>query len=412
MPKVKRQHASYSIEQKKIVVAYATQHGRNAAGRHFEIDKTMVGRWIKASETWTSEINDKNMRVGSGRKAFYPEAEKELYNWVLDQRKKGLAVTFITIRISMNEILDRADMVALYGDLTTEFKATTGWLNAFMKRHNLTRCRRTKISQKLPEQLEEKLEEFYQFFDMAGNFTINTKGEKTVHICGTGNENNRFTVVLTCAADGTRLPPICIFKGKQMPRGEKAPPGVVVWFQESGWMNVELMKRYIDYLNRMRSSNSQSRFPAMMVFDSFRGHLEESVKEKFNQSNIDLAVIPGGLTSKCQPLDVAINKPFKDNLRKEWHFWMSNGGAGYTEAGNLRRAKISDVCEWVKRAWESISDDIIVYSFKKCGISNALDGSEDDAIYEEIDEFLKEIENERKEEELEIVDMDDNDDSE
>ncbi|PKY59395.1 hypothetical protein RhiirA4_412414 [Rhizophagus irregularis] len=50
---------------------------------------------------------------------------------------------------------------------------------------------------------------------MAGNFTINTKGEKTVHICGTGNENNRFTVVLTCA-------PICIFKGKQMPRGEKA----------------------------------------------------------------------------------------------------------------------------------------------------------------------------------------------
>ncbi|CAB4412953.1 unnamed protein product [Rhizophagus irregularis] len=371
MPKVKRQRASYSIEQKKIVVAYATQHGRNAAGRHFEIDKTMVGRWIKASETWTSEINDKNMRVGSGRKAFYPEAEKELYNWVLDQRKKGLAVTFITIRISMNEILDRADMVALYGDLTTEFKATTGWLNAFMKRHNLTRRRRTKISQKLPEQLEEKLEEFYR----------------------TGNENNRFTVVLTCAADGTRLPPICIFK-------------------ESGWMNVELMKRYIDYLNCMRSSNSQSRFPAMMVFDSFRGHLEESVKEKFNQSNIDLAVIPGGLTSKCQPLDVAINKPFKDNLRKEWHFWISNGGAGYTEAGNLRRAKISDVCGWVKRAWESISDDIIVYSFKKCGISNALDGSEDDAIYEEIDEFLREIENEREEEELEIVDMDDNDDSE
>ncbi|PKC03592.1 hypothetical protein RhiirA5_363086 [Rhizophagus irregularis] len=52
---------------------------------------------------------------------------------------------------------------------------------------------------------------------MARNFTINTKREKTVHICGIDNENNQFTVVLTCA-------PICIFKGKQMPRGEKAPP--------------------------------------------------------------------------------------------------------------------------------------------------------------------------------------------
>ena len=102
-----------------------------------------------------------------------------------------------------------------------------------------------------------------------------------------------------------------------MPRGEKAPPDVVVWFQESGWMNVELIKRYIDCLNRVRSSNSQSRFPAMMVFDSFRGHLEGSVKEKFNQSNIDLVVIPGGLTSKCQPLDIVINKLFKDNLHKD-----------------------------------------------------------------------------------------------
>src|SRR5436309_14113725 len=115
------------------------------------------------------------------------------------------------------------------------------------------------------------------------------------------------------------------------------------------WM--DLMKCYVDYLNRMRRSYNQYRFPAMMVYDSFRRHLEESVKEKFNEYNIDLAVIPGGLTSICQPLDIAINKPFKDNLRKEWHIWMSNGGAGYTLAGNLRRT---------------------TYSFKKCGISNAL----------------------------------------
>ena len=67
-----------------------------------------------------------------------------------------------------------------------------------------------------------------------------------------------------------------------MPCGEKAPPSVVVWFQESGWMNVELMTYYIDYLNCMRSSNSQSRFPAMTVFNSFRRHLEGLVKEKFN----------------------------------------------------------------------------------------------------------------------------------
>lgn len=139
-------------------------------------------------------------------------------------------------------------------------------------------------------------------------------------------------------------------------------------------MDSELMKRYIDYLNSVRNDGfSRSNAPMLMVYDSFRGHLEESVKEKFKDNGYDLAVIPGGLTSLCQPLDVAINKPFKDNLRKEWHLWMANGGAGQTAGGNLRRAKFSDVCGWVKRSWEQISDELIINSFKTCHISDTLD---------------------------------------
>jgi hypothetical protein len=164
------------------------------------------------------------MRIGSGRKAYFPKAETKLYNWVIEQRKKALAVTFMTVRLQMFEILREPDMVAQYGELVHDFIGTFRWLTAFMKRHNLALRRRTKISQKLPEQLKESLQQFCRFiirlriknsiepcnifnmdetpvwFDMAGNFTINQKGENTVHIRGTGNENNRFTVVLTCAA--------------------------------------------------------------------------------------------------------------------------------------------------------------------------------------------------------------------
>src|SRR4051812_37832628 len=97
-------------------------------------------------------------------------------------------------------------------------------MSAFMKRHNLSWRRRTKISQKLPSQTDELLKSFHEFiirlrteksfglsnilnmdetpvwFDMAGNFTIDSRGEKIIHIHGTGNEKNRFTVVLTVAA--------------------------------------------------------------------------------------------------------------------------------------------------------------------------------------------------------------------
>src|SRR5438309_1295791 len=71
------------------------------------------------------------------------------------------------------------------------------------------------------------------------------------------------------------------------------------------WMDSELMKRYVDYLKEKVGSRSRS--PMLMVYDSFRGHLKESVKKKFRDHGFDLAVIPGGLTALCQPLDVAIN---------------------------------------------------------------------------------------------------------
>ena len=140
-------------------------------------------------------------------------------------------------------------------------------------------------------------------------------------------------------------------------------------------MDAELMEKYTDYIKNNLRINDIS---TMMVYDSFRGHLKESVKTKFRDNGIDLAVIPGGLTSVCQPLDVTINKPFKDNLRKEWHIWMAGGGAGVTAAGNLRRAKLSDVCVWVKNAWEGIPNEMIIESFKTCQISTSLDGPDDE----------------------------------
>ena len=56
---------------------------------------------------------------------------------------------------------------------------------------------------------------------------------------------------------------------------------------------------------------------------------------------------------------------------------MANGGAGETAAGNLRRARLSEVCGWVKQSWDNISDEVIIKSFKKCGILNSLNELED-----------------------------------
>ncbi|GBB92349.1 hypothetical protein RclHR1_00020052 [Rhizophagus clarus] len=192
---------------------------------------------VTASKGWDSELNQDSKRIGSGRKAFYPEAEEKLYTWLIEQRKQGLAVTYTILRIKMQNILKEREMTTLYGGSAKEFKTSCQWISSFMKRKS---------------------------FDLCNIFNM-----------------------------------------------DETP----VWFDMAG-----------DETNKRTGAGA----PKLMVYDSFRGHLKKSVKEKFRDYGFDLGVIPGGLTSLCQPLDVAINKPFKANLRKEWHLWMAAGGAGQT----------------------------------------------------------------------------------
>ena len=53
----------------------------------------------------------------------------------------------------------------------------------------------------------------------------------------TGYEKYRFTVMLACMSDGTKLPPYIVFKRKTLPKGIKFPSGVIVRAQVKGWMN-------------------------------------------------------------------------------------------------------------------------------------------------------------------------------
>jgi hypothetical protein len=56
----------------------------------------------------------------------------------------------------------------------------------------------------------------------------------------------------------------------------------------------------------------------MLVLDAFRGHLPEELEIKLTRKNCDFVLIPDGMSSQFQLLDVLVNKPFKDNLRKEY----------------------------------------------------------------------------------------------
>ncbi|KAK0141223.1 Pogo transposable element with KRAB domain [Merluccius polli] len=150
----------------------------------------------------------------------------------------------------------------------TGFKASLGWCRRMMRRNGLALRRRTSLAQHLPSDFGEKLLSFQRFvinlrkkhsypldqignadqtpvyFDMPTSVTVNRKGEKSMLVKSTGNEKSRVTVMLTCLADGSKLPPYVILKHKTVPK-HPMPAGIIVRAQEKGWMETELV---VDWL--------------------------------------------------------------------------------------------------------------------------------------------------------------------
>ena len=62
-----------------------------------------------------------------------------------------------------------------------------------------------------------------------------------------------------------------------------------------------------------------------------------------------------------------------------------NGEKTYAKGGNMRAATLPTLCELIVKAWDELDVNTIVKSFKKCGMSNRHDGTEDDMLWDDVD---------------------------
>uniref|UniRef100_K7FFL6 HTH CENPB-type domain-containing protein n=1 Tax=Pelodiscus sinensis TaxID=13735 RepID=K7FFL6_PELSI len=392
---IKRKRSAYDAAFKLKVVDYAEANNNCAAAREFCVHEKQVREWRKNKTTLKDMPRGK--KKCPTRCASFPGLEKDLNDWVVECRQNGSLVTRTGIRL---RALQMSKDEKYKSEKPSVFVASAGWCTRFMNRHGLCLRQRTKIVQKLPRDLEEKIESFQRFiikhqkefalelsqignmdetpmtFDLLSNRPVTGVDEKTVLIKTTGHEKIRFTVVLSCLANGSKLHPVIVFKRKTLPKTMKFPGGVIVRSHEKGWIDESGTIEWLENVWNKRPG-AHLKKPSLLVWDMFRAHRTDEVKNVAKKMKTTLAVIPGGLTSVLQPLDVCLNKPFKNRLCKMWSDWMCSGMAKLTKGGILMKPEISLVAQWVKNAWESIPMEVVQKSFRKCCISNVLDGPED-----------------------------------
>ncbi len=67
-----------------------------------------------------------------------------------------------------------------------------------------------------------------------------------------------------------------------------------------------------------------------LVWDSCRAHIARKVKDHCRNRNIEMIVIPGGLTPYLQAGDIGIYREFKDKLSDLIDRWKNSYGVQYT----------------------------------------------------------------------------------
>ncbi|CAB1104961.1 unnamed protein product [Ectocarpus sp. CCAP 1310/34] len=98
-----------------------------------------------------------------------------------------------------------------------------------------------------------------------------------------------------------------------------------------------------------------------------------------DKSNTALFFVPGGLKPKIQPCDGLINKLFKSNVSKLYDDHMASTDAMRNDRGYTEPPSRGLLAQWVNKAWDKVDPESIRSSWRKAGMTLALDGSKDKA---------------------------------
>ena len=221
--------------------------------------------------------------------------------------------------------------------------------------------------------------------------TYNDKGKKEIW-CATapsGLDKRQCTVQLTIFADGKpRVRPTIIFRGqgKRVSKTEKDAwdSRVCVMFQEKAWCDEAIMKAWIDreWSNTFTNPHDPCSSGKILVADVHTAQQTEALKTALLKYKTELVNVPPRCTSWVQPLDVSVNKPFKEEVKRHHEKHMSDNLQLYTESKLSAWQRCVLLTKWVAEAWKEINrnKETVIRSFKKCGVSLTLDEKENDAI--------------------------------
>jgi hypothetical protein len=144
------------------------------------------------------------------------------------------------------------------------------------------------------------------------------RGEKEVHETIGGSGRECITVLAAGCADGIKLPPYVVYKGKNLwSRWTKnGPVGCLYSVSDSGWMEGDNFMQWFSKLFVPAVKHLVDTAPVILFFDGHHSHISIKLIEEARYNKVHLICLPPHTTHILQPLDVSVFGPVKNQWKK------------------------------------------------------------------------------------------------
>lgn len=101
-----------------------------------------------------------------------------------------------------------------------------------------------------------------------------------------------------------------------------------------------------------------------LLLDKYWCHYQGSVDKAIEDLGVEWDIIQGGCTGLIQPIDVAIGKPFKNQMRYRWEEWKYEDNAAVATSCVATSEARRFIAIWALQLWTRIPKDIVYNSWR------------------------------------------------
>lgn len=353
------------------------------ASKAFNVPRSTLGLKLKGWKGKNPRNTTEAVINGGGRVTFLTKyAEERLAKNINVMNKWGFG-------LSKSEVLDIVQQFVTENKIKTSFKdnrpSNDWWIN-FASRWNISLKKPERLEGSRARQagdpfvfrdfydkltgiikslgLEDKPEAIFNCDETGFNLdpgptkVASSKGQAAKRV--TGGSGRDYTTVLACvSADGGKMPPMILHKGKRMwdtMIGNNAYPDTSYFISESGWMTEEV---FTSWFKKVFLKNVKM-FPCVLIYDGHLSHIGVNLVEEAVAANVTIMKLPPHTSHLLQPLDVSVFRGVKsrwDAFLTEWS--RHNYGV---------RLDKSTFANLLGKTWHTILPETIRAGFKKTGI--------------------------------------------